>query len=62
MGWTKDDQAKPSSYDTDGPIHEWFSLTYSNYLVLPRTLMQSMPTGWQMRMAACLNEMQDAFQ
>lgn len=46
---------------TDGPIHEWFSLSYCNYLVLPRTLMQSMPTEWQERMVACLNEMQDAY-
>ncbi|MFD9151540.1 hypothetical protein ACFWDF_30610 [Streptomyces diastaticus] len=52
----------PSPRDTDGPIHEWFSLTYSNYQVLPRALMQSMPTEWQERMVACLNEMQDAFQ
>ncbi|MER7068886.1 hypothetical protein ABT357_24975 [Streptomyces albidoflavus] len=53
---------KPSSRDTGGPIHEWFSLTYCNYQVLPRTLMQSMPIEWQERMVACLNEMQDAFQ
>jgi len=46
---------------TDGPIHEWFSLSYCNYLVLPRTLLQSMPTEWQERMVACLNEMQDAY-
>ncbi|MFI6653231.1 hypothetical protein ACIBI8_37280 [Streptomyces sp. NPDC050529] len=46
---------------TDGPIHEWFSLSYSNYQVIPRTLMQSMPTGWQLRMVACLNELRDAF-
>jgi len=24
-------------------IHTWFGLTYANYLVLPRTLLQSMP-------------------
>lgn len=46
---------------TDGPIHAWFSLTYSNYQVMPRTLMQSMPTEWQERMAACLEELQAAF-
>jgi len=46
---------------TDGPIHEWFSLSYCNYQVIPRTLMQSMPTEWQERMAACLSELQDAF-
>lgn len=49
-------------HPTDGPIQDWFELSYSNYQVLPRTLMQSMPTGWQERMVACLNELQDAFQ
>ena len=46
---------------TDGPIHLHFGLSYANYLVLPRTLMQSMPTGWQERIVACLDEMHDAF-
>jgi hypothetical protein len=45
----------------DGPIHLWFNLTYSNYLVLPRTLMQSMPVDWQTRMVACLEELTSAY-
>lgn len=49
-------------YDrTSGPIHTWFELTYSNYQVLPRVLMQSMPVEWQERMVACLVEMREAF-
>ncbi|EFC79182.1 hypothetical protein FrEUN1fDRAFT_7713, partial [Parafrankia sp. EUN1f] len=28
-------------------IHTWFGLSYSNYLVLPRSLLQSMPDRWQ---------------
>ncbi|MFJ2279282.1 hypothetical protein ACIOEZ_34600 [Streptomyces sp. NPDC087866] len=51
---------RPSNV-TDGPIHEWFSLSYSNYLVLHRTLLQSMPTEWQERMVACLDELQHAY-
>lgn len=47
---------------TDGPVHEWFGLSYSNYAVLPRTLMQSMPVEWQERMVACLEELHDAFE
>ncbi|MFM9703639.1 hypothetical protein [Streptomyces galilaeus] len=47
---------------TDGPIHGWFELSYSNYQVLHRTLMQSMPTEWQERMVACLEELAAAFQ
>lgn len=50
------------SNTTDGPIHTWFSLSYSNYLVIPRTLLQSMPAEWQERMVACLTEMQGAFE
>jgi hypothetical protein len=45
----------------NGPIHTWFGLSYSNYQVLHRTLMQSMPVEWQERMVACLDELSDAF-
>jgi hypothetical protein len=45
----------------DGPVHEWFGLSYCNYQVLHRTLMQSMPTAWQERMVACLEELAEAF-
>ncbi|MFF8482367.1 hypothetical protein [Streptomyces antibioticus] len=45
-----------------GPIHGWFSLSYSNYLVANRALMQCMPLGWQDRMVACLEEMREAFE
>lgn len=51
-----------TTHPTDGPIHTWFSLSYCNYQVLHRTLMQSMPIEWQERMVACLNELQDAFE
>jgi len=49
------------THPTDGPVNLWFSLSYCNYLVLPRSFMQSMPIEWQERMVACLEEMQDAF-
>jgi hypothetical protein len=42
-------------------IHTFFGLTYSNYLVLPRTLLQSMPMDWQHRATALLNELHEAF-
>lgn len=45
----------------DGPVHLHFGLSYSNYLVLHRTLMQSMPEEWQRRMVACLEELDAAF-
>jgi hypothetical protein len=45
----------------DGAVHLWFGLTYANYQVLPRTLLQSMPLEWQDRFVACLEELQEAF-
>lgn len=42
-------------------IHKHFGLSYANYLVLPRTLLQSMPDAWQARFVALLNELDEAF-
>ena len=42
-------------------IHRHFGLSYANYLVLPRTLLQSMPDEWQARFVALLDEMDTAF-
>lgn len=43
-------------------IHLHFSLSYANYLVLPRTLLQSMPDAWQARFVALVDELHEAFQ
>jgi hypothetical protein len=48
--------------DTDEPVHEFFSLSYSNYFVTHRTLAQSMPLGWQRRWVACMEELDAAFE
>ena len=48
-------------HPTDGPIHDHFSLSYANYLVLHRTLLQSMPITWQTRFVGCLDELRAAF-
>lgn len=40
----------------DEPVHEWFGLSYAAYLVLPRSVMQSMPVEWQRQMVALLEE------
>jgi hypothetical protein len=45
----------------DGPMWDWFGLTYSSYLVLPRTLMCGMPQEWQQRMVAMLEEMREVY-
>ncbi|WP_060887646.1 hypothetical protein [Streptomyces caniscabiei] len=51
-----------TSNPSNGPIHEHFGLSYCNYLVIPRSFLQSMPTEWQERMVACLDELDAAFQ
>jgi hypothetical protein len=43
--------------DSSEPVHSWFELSYSNYLCLPRSVLQSMPEEWQRRFVACLEEM-----
>lgn len=42
-------------------MHRWFGLTYSSYLVLPRSLMEGMPHEWQQRMVALLQEARDTY-
>jgi hypothetical protein len=42
-------------------IHGWFGLTYANYLVLPRTLLQSMPDPWQEKFVGLLGQLDRAF-
>lgn len=37
-------------------IHGYFGLSYANFLVLPRSLLQSMPEEWQERFVMLLNE------
>ncbi|WP_399559506.1 hypothetical protein OIA45_48770 (plasmid) [Streptomyces chartreusis] len=42
-------------------IHLHFSLSYSTHMVLPRTLLQSMPDEWQARFVALVDEFHEAF-
>lgn len=37
-------------------INEWFGLTYANYLVLPRLILQSMPAEWQHQFVRLLDQ------
>ncbi|MFC9497704.1 hypothetical protein [Streptomyces sp. NPDC056982] len=55
IGWTKDREIEIDA------IHRHFGLSYANYLVLPRTLLQSMPDEWQAQFVALLDAMHDAF-
>lgn len=47
--------------DTDGPVHDFFGLSYGSYQVVPRVLAQNMPHEWQARFVACMEEMEAAF-
>jgi hypothetical protein len=41
------------------PIHEWFELSYAQYLTVPRSVLQSMSVEWQERFSQCLRELDD---
>ena len=49
----------PTRIDTD--LACWFGLSYASFLVLPRVMMEAMPMIWQSKMAALLNEYDEAF-
>lgn len=52
-----------SLYDDEEPeaIHLMFNLTYASYLVLPRVLLQSMPSDWQLQFARLVEEFDNYF-
>lgn len=45
--------------ETDA-IHNWFELSYAQYLTIPRSVLQSMPDEWQARFVQCLRELDEA--
>ena len=47
--------------DSQRDIHDHMGLSYANYLVLPRTLIQSMPEEWQHEFVALLELFDTAF-
>lgn len=49
------DMLKKDKYKPD--IHDWFSLTYAQYLTIPRTALQSMPNDWQIKFVELLEEL-----
>jgi hypothetical protein len=58
----KDEGMDENEILDDEAIHGWFGLTYANYLVLHRTILQSMPPSWQREFVALLNELREAAQ
>ncbi|WP_329376155.1 hypothetical protein [Streptomyces sp. NBC_01483] len=55
IGWTKGREIEQDA------IHKHFGLSYANYLVIPRTLLQSMPQEWQHQFVALLKVLEEAF-
>ena len=43
------------------PFHGWFGLSYSHYLVLPRSLLEAMPHEWQERAIVLFDEFREVF-
>lgn len=40
-------------------IHDWFELSYAQYLTIPRSALQSMPNNWQELFVKCLEELDE---
>jgi hypothetical protein len=55
------DRDEPDAAFCAGDVHGWFDLTYSSYLVLPRSLMQEMPAAWQHALVGLLERMREEF-
>lgn len=51
----------PDSLTSDEPIHAAFGLSYASYLVVPRTVLQSMSVAWQAKFVALMNETHERF-
>lgn len=49
----------PDGVYVDAPFHHWFGLTYSSYLVLPRSILEALPLDLQERMIAVIDEARD---
>jgi hypothetical protein len=43
-------------------IHDYFELSYAQYLALPRSVLQSMPQDWQYRLVRLLDELDDKYE
>lgn len=50
----------PGCQNACSAIHHYFSLSYANYMVLRRSLLQSMSPAWQAKFVALLMELDDA--
>lgn len=58
-----DVQITKEEWDATYPdhVHDWFELSYAQFLTVPRLVMQSMSPAWQAKMVDLLKEMDDTF-
>lgn len=40
-------------------VHTYFGLSYANYLVVPRSVLQSMPEDWQHKFIELMDQLDD---
>jgi len=45
----------------ESPIHEFFGLSYANYFVMQRRLLEEMPYEWQKQFVDLVNQIGDTF-
>lgn len=45
----------------DYAVHGWFSLSYSQYLTVPRSILEAMRGEWQARFVELMNELDETF-
>jgi hypothetical protein len=45
---------------TQSSVHTWFGLSYASYVVLPRSVLQSMDAPWQQRFVELMGELGSA--
>ena len=46
--------------EKEEPIDEMFGLSYANYYVAPRSVLQSMPVEWQKKFVAIVEELNES--
>lgn len=51
------DHKKPGPHNHDGPIHWFFGLSYASYYCVPRLALQEMPTAWQEKFVALVEQL-----
>ena len=54
-----DDFERKQIEQDNAPVHGFFGLSYAAYLVVPRSILQSMPVEWQRRFVICLTEAEE---